>query len=134
MNQQSYTVELNSLIRSIPAENQTNFLTAFQPSEKNPVVLFGFNVWLGWLGIDRFLVGDVLAGVLKLLTFGGFGIWQLIDCFLIGGRARDKNIALARQMVASFQSGSASSAPRAQPVAAPEPTVQPSSSDTAAKD
>lgn len=133
MNQQSYTVELNSLIRSIPVENQTNFLTAFQPSEKNPVVLYGFNIWLGWLGIDRFLVGDVLAGVLKLLTFGGLGIWQLIDCFLIGGRARDKNIALARRMVASFQNNSASAAAApAQPVAPAEPTVQ--SSDDASTD
>lgn len=119
MNQQSYTIELNTLIRSLPAENQVNFLTAFQPSEKNPVVLFGFNIWLGWLGLDRFLVGDVLAGVLKLLTLGGFGLWQLIDCFLIGGRARDKNIELARRMAASFQSGPAVSAP--QP-SSPNPT------------
>lgn len=117
MNQQSYTIELHSIIRSIPAGNQSNFLGAFQPSEKNPVVLFGFNIWLGWLGIDRFLVGDILAGVLKLLTFGGLGLWQLIDCFLIGGRARDKNIALARQMVASFHSGTA---PAAAQVRAPE--------------
>jgi len=131
MNQQSYTLELHSIIRSLPEANQNNFLSAFQPSEKNPVVLFGFNIWLGWLGIDRFLVGDVLAGVLKLLTFGGFGIWQLVDCFLIGGRARDKNIALARQMAASFQAQPASaSAAAAQPSATPDA----SSADTPSGD
>lgn len=30
-------------------------------------------------GFDRFYRGQVAWGVLKLLTFGGFGIWQFID-------------------------------------------------------
>lgn len=110
MNQQSYTLELSTIISSLPEENRRSFITAFQASEKNPLVLFGFNIWLGWLGIDRFLVGDVVAGVLKLLTFGGFGLWQLIDCFLIGGRARDKNIRHARAMADSFARTSAPAA------------------------
>jgi len=130
MNQQSYTLELHSLIRSLPEANRNNFLNAFQPSEKNPVVLYGFNIWLGWLGIDRFLVGDVVAGVLKLLTFGGLGIWQLVDCFLIGGRARDRNIELARRMVASFQS-SVEAAPAAAPVQPAAPTAPSTNTDAA---
>ena len=106
MNQRAYTLELHSIIGSIPEANRNNFLAAFQASEKNPVLLFGFNIWLGFLGIDRFLVGDIVAGILKLITLGGFGIWQLIDCFLIGGRARDKNIQLARQMRDTFRAPS----------------------------
>lgn len=117
MNQRSYTLELTTLIASLPENNRSNFLTAFQASEKNPVILFGFNIWLGWLGIDRFVVGDVVAGILKLLTFGGFGIWQLVDCFLIGGRAREKNIQLARQMAHSFERSGAAAPP---PEFAPE--------------
>ncbi|MEN0651940.1 MULTISPECIES: TM2 domain-containing protein [Hyphobacterium] len=117
MNQRAYTLELHSIINSIPEANRNNFLTAFQASEKNPVLLFGFNIWLGALGIDRFLVGDIVAGVLKLITLGGFGIWQLIDCFLIGGRARDKNIQLARQMRDTYRTPSvaAPAAPAAEP-------------------
>lgn len=107
MNQRSYTLELTTIITSLPETSRSNFLTAFQASEKNPVILFGFNIWLGWLGIDRFVVGDIVAGILKLLTVGGFGIWQLIDCFLIGGRAREKNIQLARQMAQSFDRSAA---------------------------
>lgn len=37
-------------------------------------------VWLlGELGIDRFMRGQILFGVLKLITLGGCGIWWLID-------------------------------------------------------
>ena len=34
---------------------------------------------LGGLGIDRFYLGCVGTGILKLITFGGLGIWALID-------------------------------------------------------
>ncbi len=102
MNRASYTTELMTIVGSIPDENRQGFINAFQASEKNPTLLYGFNIWLGYFGIDRFLVGDIIAGILKLLTLGGFGIWQLIDLFLIGGRARDKNIELARNLRDSF--------------------------------
>lgn len=113
MNLRGYTVELASIVSSVPESNRQSFLTAFQSSEKNPTLLFGFNVWLGYLGIDRFLVGDIVAGILKLITLGGFGLWVLIDCFLIGSRARAKNIALARELKASFAGGSSRAAPAA---------------------
>jgi TM2 domain-containing membrane protein YozV len=38
---------------------------------------------LGGLGIDRFYLGKVGTGILKLVTFGGFGIWALIDLILV---------------------------------------------------
>ncbi|HEY6078116.1 MAG TPA: TM2 domain-containing protein, partial [Polyangiaceae bacterium] len=46
----------------------------------NHVLLAG--VLAGNLGIDRFLLGHTGLGVLKLVTCGGLGIWQVIDLIL----------------------------------------------------
>ena len=60
-------------------------------SLKNPTLIWVISFFFGGLGIDRFMVGSVGAGVIKLITFGGFGLWWLIDLFLIAGKARECN-------------------------------------------
>ncbi len=48
------------------------------------------SVFLGTLGVDRFYLGHVGLGIGKLLTFGGCGIWWLIDVILIAtGSVKD---------------------------------------------
>ncbi len=52
-------------------------------AQKDWLVALLLSIFLGELGIDRFYLGYVGLGVLKLLTGGGCGIWWLIDVILI---------------------------------------------------
>lgn len=46
-----------------------------------PTLLLCF--FLGMFGVHRFYVGKVGTGILQLVTLGAFGIWALIDFFII---------------------------------------------------
>lgn len=54
-----------------------------QPEQKEFLVALLLSIFLGQLGIDRFYMGYIGTGILKLITLGGCGIWWLIDIILI---------------------------------------------------
>ena len=49
----------------------------------NWVLTLIMSILFGSLGIDRFIMGHIGLGILKLITAGGCGIWWLIDVVLI---------------------------------------------------
>lgn len=59
---------------------------------KDPTIVLIISLLGGSLGIDRFFIGDMGMGIGKLITCGGFGIWAIVDWFLIMGATRDKNL------------------------------------------
>lgn len=59
---------------------------------QDPTTVLIVSILVGSFGIDRFMIGDTGLGVGKLLTCGGFGIWTLVDWFLIMGATREKNL------------------------------------------
>ena len=50
------------------------------------------SILFGGLGVDRFLMGQVGLGILKLITFGGCGVWWLVDLILIASKHEFKDV------------------------------------------
>ncbi len=62
---------------------------------KKPSTIQMTSIFGGWWGIDRFMVGDVDLGIVKLISFGGLGILNLFDIFFLKKRVHDKNFVKA---------------------------------------
>jgi hypothetical protein len=52
-------------------------------SKRDWLIALILSVVVGTLGVDRFYLGKIGTGILKLITFGGLGIWWIIDIVLI---------------------------------------------------
>ncbi len=78
-------------------ENKFSFvqMTEF----KDPTIFLLISIFLGELGVDRFMLGDIGMGVLKLLTGGLCGILWLIDVCTIQKKTKEKNFDNLMQII-----------------------------------
>jgi len=58
----------------------------------NWILCLVMSIFFGTLGVDRFIMGKIGTGILKLITFGGLGIWWLVDVVLIATKYEYKNV------------------------------------------
>ena len=58
----------------------------------NWVLVLVMSAVFGTLGVDRFMMGKVGTGILKLITFGGLGVWWLVDLVLIATKHKFKDV------------------------------------------
>ncbi len=57
----------------------------------SPKLMLVVSIILGFFGVDRMVLGEFGFGFLKLITFGGCGVWWLADLFLIMRKTKDFN-------------------------------------------
>jgi TM2 domain-containing membrane protein YozV len=50
------------------------------------------SIIFGWTGVDRFIIGKIFTGILKLIILGRLGLWWLVDIILIATKYEFKNI------------------------------------------
>ncbi|MDE6472598.1 MAG: TM2 domain-containing protein [Clostridia bacterium] len=103
MDQQRIANFMNAYGKRFPADKRAYIEDAMRncPDEKynllatinfkNPTTVTVVSIFFGYLGIDRFMLGQAGLGVLKLLTGGFLGIWAFIDWFLVGKKAKEWN-------------------------------------------
>ena len=58
---------------------------------KSPTVILLISVFLGGIGIDRFMIGDIGMGILKLLTCSLCGTLWIYDIFTITEKVKKIN-------------------------------------------
>lgn len=97
--------EQMQLTQGMTDQQKFLFQTQYAAVRKDRVLIFVISFFLGALGIDRFLLGDIGLGLLKLLTAGVLGIFWLIDLFLIMGRTDDYNRTRAYQIANTIRAG-----------------------------
>lgn len=76
----------------VPQEPITPSLpTRESRSEKSFIVTWLLGMLLGGVAADRFYLGKVGTGILKLITLGGLGIWVIVDLIMtLTDSTRDK--------------------------------------------
>ncbi len=74
--------DINININTNSSDTSSNYSNGKQVVERNHLTALLLSIFLGWLGIDRFYVNHIGLGLLKLFTFGGLGVWWLIDIIM----------------------------------------------------
>ena len=96
-------MELQMMAKSLTPEQRMLFNSQLAAASKDRNTALILSVLLGWWGVDRFFLGDIGLGLLKLFTAGLCGIMWLVDLFIIRGRADELNRFKAQEILDSIR-------------------------------
>lgn len=80
------------LKEKLAAMDESKFTMVSTVELKDPTTILLVSIFLGSLGIDRFMLGDTGMGILKLLTGGCCGILTIIDWFTVSKKTKELNV------------------------------------------
>ena len=91
-NQKYFPAEKIMYIKEkLEAMDESKFAMVSTVELKDPTTMLLISIFLGEIGVDRFMLGDVGMGILKLPTLGVCGILTIVDWFTITKRTKELN-------------------------------------------
>lgn len=91
-NQKYFPAEKIMYIKEkLTAMDESKFVMLQTIDLKDPTTILLVSIFLGSLGIDRFMLGDIGMGILKLLTCGVCGILTIVDWFTVSKKTKELN-------------------------------------------
>ena len=91
-NQKYFPAEKMALIKEkLMTIDDERYLTITSIELKDPNTMLLVSIFLGSLGVDRFMLGEVGMGILKLFTVGLCGILTIIDWFSVSKKTKEMN-------------------------------------------
>lgn len=93
------TAEIMEITKDLNDSKKMIFQTQYSSERKDR----GTAVILALFMYDRIWLGDTGIGILKLVSFGGCGIWWLVDLFSAGSRCDDYNRQKAQEIAAALR-------------------------------
>ncbi len=92
---------LQPVFQSLPANTQSLVWRDYELRKKS--ILLAYILWF-FFGFHYLYLGRIGTQIIYWLTFGGFGLWMLIDLFRIPGMVERKNEDILRELMAQYQS------------------------------
>jgi TM2 domain-containing membrane protein YozV len=84
--------------QQLPEQRRAEYQLAYVSQRKDRTTALVLSLFLGHFGVDRFYLDQTGLGIAKLITFGGCGLWTIIDWFLIMGAVDAWNRKLLLQL------------------------------------
>lgn len=94
-NQKNFDVtQIPTITEKLQSIDDDKLMIISSANYKDPTIMLIVSLLLGGLGIDRFMLGDIGIGVLKLLTGGCFGVLTIIDWFKVISKTKQRNFEI----------------------------------------